>query len=228
MTPGKQLKIENGKLKINFAFCIFKNCPLYWVHIKLILHFALCTLHFLRPDPSLRSRMTPGKKLKIENGKLKINFAFCTLHFAFFSSRSFASLKDDSEKSWKLKMESWKLVLHFAFFVVLLFSSFWALAKNLKSLPPGGRWRRRRRKELSQLVFLEKVYFDAFSLTRLRRELPPGGSHKNGTPHYGLEAPQTVILSLGEESSNNPAKQDFIVKRFHPSKRDFILLVAPT
>ena len=27
--------------------------------------------------------------------------------------------------------------------------------------------------------------------------------------------PKTVILSLGEESSNNPAKQDFIVKRLH-------------
>ena len=27
--------------------------------------------------------------------------------------------------------------------------------------------------------------------------------------------PKTVILSFSEESSNNPAKQDFIVKRLH-------------
>ena len=79
---------------------------------------------------------------------------------------------------------------------------FRAPEKNLKSLPPGGRWRRRRRKELTQLVFFEKVYFDAFSLTRLRRELPPGGSHENDTPPYGLEAPPTVILSEAKNLLN--------------------------
>ena len=33
---------------------------------------------------------------------------------------------------------------------------------------------------------------------------------------FALYLPSPVILSLGEESSNNPAKQDFIVQRFHP------------
>ena len=96
---------------------------------------------------------------------------------------------------------------------------------RLSSLPPGGRWRRRRRKELSQLVFLEKVYFDAFSLTRLRRELPPGGSHENDTPPYGLEAPQTVILSAAKNlpitlrSRISSLEEGFHLKNLPPSHK---------
>ena len=41
------------------------------------------------------------------------------------------------------------------------------------------------------------------------------------TLHF-LVVPPTVILSFSEESSNNPAKQDFIVKRLHLPLVDFI------
>ena len=146
---GKKLKIENGKLKINFAFCIF-SCPQpsFWALAKNLLNsgdhwsplhnpsktdFIVKRLHPSEMDfiakrfhPSKRDfiprrgisfilsplhnpsktdfiveqrvvcdaspykvtlcqrsfaplRMTQGKQLKIENGKLKINFALCIL-----------------------------------------------------------------------------------------------------------------------------------------------------
>ena len=45
-----------------------------------------------------------------------------------------------------------------------------------KSLPPGGRGTTKWWKEPAQNWNLIKLYGNALSLTRLRRELPPGGS----------------------------------------------------
>ena len=40
-----------------------------------------------------------GEKLKIENGKLKINFALCTLHFAFSRGTPLFVILSFSEES---------------------------------------------------------------------------------------------------------------------------------
>ena len=62
---GEKLKIENGKLKINFAFCIFYS--------------ALCILHFPFPLPPIQAE----REQEYKDFRLVLLLSFSSVEWCF-------------------------------------------------------------------------------------------------------------------------------------------------